>query len=104
VPRDSEVVLGHNDAQENNILSSLENAENIILIDYEYTGWAPRAMDLANYFNETMLDNDYPLKNGIGYYLNNFINDYEQDIVITTYLDTYYDKYFKGDKSRISKE
>jgi thiamine kinase-like enzyme len=55
----------------------LENAEEIILIDYEYTGWAPRAMDLANYFNETMLDNAYPMKNGIGLYLNNFIKDHE---------------------------
>lgn len=74
---DSETVLAHHDAQENNILSSLEDNTNIILIDFEYVGWAPRAYDLANYCNETMLENAYPLKNGIKYYLRNFIKDEE---------------------------
>ena len=40
VPRDK-IVFSHNDAQENNILSSLENATKIILIDYEYGMWNP---------------------------------------------------------------
>lgn len=92
-------VLAHNDVQENNILASLEDNENIMIIDFEYTGWAPRAMDLANYFNETMLDNAYPMKNGIKLYLNNFINDAEQELVTRTYLDCYYDKYFLGEKN-----
>lgn len=58
-PKDCEIVLAHNDTQENNILSSLEDAENIMLIDLEYVGWQPRAFDLANYFNETVVDNSY---------------------------------------------
>jgi hypothetical protein len=29
------------------------------------------AMDLANYINETMLDNAYPMDNGITWYLDN---------------------------------
>jgi thiamine kinase-like enzyme len=74
---DSETVLAHHDAQENNILSSLEDSTNVILIDFEYVGWAPRAMDIANYCNETMLENAYPLKNGIKHYLENFIKDSE---------------------------
>lgn len=69
--------MAHHDAQENNILSSLEDSTKIILIDFEYVGWAPRAMDIANYCNETMLENAYPLKNGIKYYLQNFIKDSE---------------------------
>jgi thiamine kinase-like enzyme len=69
IPKDSEVVLAHNDAQENNILTSLEDNTQMILIDFEYTQWNPRAMDIANYFNETMLDNAYPLGNGIKDYL-----------------------------------
>lgn len=36
-----------------------------MLIDFEYVGLNPRAFDLANYLNETALDNAYPLKNGI---------------------------------------
>jgi len=35
------------------------------MIDYEYAGWNPMAMDVANYVNETMLDNSYPGLNGI---------------------------------------
>ena len=34
-------------------------------------------MDLANYFNETMLDNAHPLENGIKLYLSNFISESE---------------------------
>jgi thiamine kinase-like enzyme len=77
VPRDSETVLAHNDAQENNILASLYDLTQIIFIDFEYTGWNPRAMDLANYFNETMLDNAHPVDNGIKFYIGNFIKDHE---------------------------
>jgi choline/ethanolamine kinase len=96
VPRDSEIVLSHNDAQENNILASLANATRVIFIDFEYTGWNPRAMDLANYFNETMLDNAYPLENGIKVYLENFISDREQEQVITRYLSHYHKHYYTG--------
>lgn len=74
IPRDSDVVLAHNDAQENNILASLYDLTKIIFIDFEYTAWNPRAMDLANYFNETMLDNAHPVGNGIKFYIENFIN------------------------------
>ena len=77
LPLDSEIVLAHHDAQENNILSSLEDNTKIILIDLEYVGWAPKAMDIANYLNETMLDNAYALKNGIACYLRNFANQRE---------------------------
>lgn len=78
VPRDSEIVLAHNDAQENNILASLSDATHVIFIDFEYTGWNPRGMDLANYYNETMLDNAHPVENGIKFYLQNFIKESEQ--------------------------
>ena len=102
--RDTEIVLAHNDAQENNILSSLEDSTKIILIDFEYVGWAPRAMDLANYCNETMFENAYPLKNGIAAYLRNFIKDYEQEYLIRQYLTRYYHRHFEGDKTKISCE
>ena len=59
VPRDK-IVLAHNDAQENNILCSLEDNEQIVLIDYEYGLWNPAYYDVANYLNEFVLDNAYP--------------------------------------------
>ena len=69
IPYESEIVLAHNDAQENNILANLEDLTQIIFIDFEYTAWNPRAMDIANYFNETMLDNAHPVGSGIKCYL-----------------------------------
>lgn len=65
------IVLCHNDVLENNILMKVNNNKDIMLIDYEYSGWNPMAMDLANWINETMLDNSFPEKNGIELYLNN---------------------------------
>ena len=93
VPRDSEIVLAHNDAQENNILASLEDVTQVIFIDFEYTAWNPRGMDIANYFSETMLDNAHPLKKGIKYYIKNFIKDHEQEFLIKHYLSHYYWSY-----------
>ena len=73
------VVLCHNDAQENNILmNSLNNLE-LIIIDQEFAGWNPMAMDLANYLNETMIDNAYPFDNGIAVYPQNALSDAEID-------------------------
>ena len=48
-----------------------------MLIDFEYVGLNPRAFDLANYLNESALDNAYPLKNGIAFYLENYLRDEE---------------------------
>lgn len=104
IPRDSDIVLCHNDTQANNILTSLEDNTHLLLIDFEYAGWNPRAMDLAIYFNETMLDNAYPLANGIKLYINNFITDKEQDFLISKYLTRYYNKYSDINKSEITIE
>lgn len=51
-------------------------------------------MDLANYFNETMLDNAHPLGNGIKCYIQNFINEREQEFLIRCYLQQYFKKYY----------
>ena len=50
---------------------NLRDNMNLMLIDYEYAGWNPMAMDLANYINETILENAFPLDNGINWYLDN---------------------------------
>ena len=97
-----DIVLSHNDGQENNILSSLYDPQKIMLIDFEYIGMNPRAFDLANYCNETVIDNAYPLRNGIAYYLENFIKDEEQTLLLTEYLKNYYEKFYRGDKSKES--
>ena len=51
------------------------------------------AMDLAKYINETMLDNGYPGKNGIAWYLNNCMTKSEVKDMSETYLTRYFEKY-----------
>ena len=67
-----------------------EDNERLLIIDYEYGGWNPMAMDLANYLNETMLDNSYPCENGITVYLSNSMTDPELRSMCLTYLSRYF--------------
>jgi len=83
----------------------LEDATEVIFIDFEYTGWNPRAMDIANYFSETMLDNAHPLKKGIKYYIKNFIKEHEQEFLMKHYLAHYYWDYHQvEDKSKAGED
>lgn len=84
------LVFCHNDAQENNILMHREDNERLMVIDYEYGGWNPMAMDLANYLNETMLDNSYPCENGITVYLSNCMTDQELRDMSLVYMQRYF--------------
>lgn len=72
---------------------SVINNRDIIVIDNEYAGWNPMAMDLAVYINETMNDNSYPGANGVQWYLDNIMDSGEMDTIIKVYLVRYYDKY-----------
>ena len=74
-----------------------------MLIDFEYTGWGARGINIANYCNETMLDNAYPLKNGIALYIQNLMSTKEFDYLIRSYLQHYYSKYFEGMKEENKK-
>jgi choline kinase len=89
------VVFCHNDTLENNILINLNDNKKLIMIDYEYGGWNPMAMDLANYLNETMLDNSYPEKSGIAWYLENCMTHEELKKMATSYMSTYFNKFMK---------
>ena len=64
-------VLSHNNVKENNILMSTAINKSLLLVDYEHSGWNPMAMDLANYVNETMIENTHPHGNGIACYPDN---------------------------------
>ena len=68
---------------------------NLFLIDYEYSGWNPMAMDLAGFWNETMLQNSYPEPNGVKLYIENIMTDDEVKILTKEYLKVYFDKYAK---------
>ena len=98
------IVFCHNDAQENNILMELFNNKHMLIIDYEYGGWNPLAMDMANYLNETMLDNSYPDKNGIAWYLDNCMTHEELKCMCSRYLSLYFERYLQSDvKAKFSK-
>ena len=61
-----------------------------MIIDYEYAGWNPMGMDLANYINETILENAFPLDNGINWYLDNCMELPEIEKMVKEYMGTYY--------------
>jgi len=96
IPQESKefpLILAHNDAQENNILMNIKDNRSLMLIDYEYAGWNPMAMDLSNYINETILENAYPLGNGINWYLDNCMELPEIEQMVKKYMECYYKKY-----------
>jgi len=93
VPNDGQIVLAHNDTQENNILKSFHDNQDIILIDYEYGGWNPLAMDLANYINECACDNAYPYGIGIKFYPANMPSREEREEIGRVYSETFFVEY-----------
>jgi len=48
--------------------------------------------------NEMMLDNAYPLKNGITWYLDNMGNERDEDLLCRVYLECYFNHYYQGNK------
>ncbi|KAG1427688.1 hypothetical protein G6F58_000922 [Rhizopus delemar] len=48
-------VFAHNDTQYGNILK-IENTDELVVIDFEYSGYNPRGYDIANHFCEWMYD------------------------------------------------
>ena len=92
-PREGKIVLSHNDAQENNILASKRDFEQMILIDYEYGDWNPLAFDIANILNEFTVDNAAPFgpfNSGIQFYESNFPKRSEMELLASEYLKHYY--------------
>lgn len=87
------IAFCHNDALELNWLMNLQDSSELILIDYEYGGWNPMAMDVANYLNETMLDNAHPGDNGLACYEMNVLTVDEVSSMARAYLSRYYHKY-----------
>ncbi|OAD74969.1 hypothetical protein PHYBLDRAFT_111254, partial [Phycomyces blakesleeanus NRRL 1555(-)] len=51
----SPVVFAHNDTQYGNILQ-LEKTGELVVVDFEYSGYNPRGFDIANHFCEWMYD------------------------------------------------
>lgn len=94
---DFPLVLCHNDPLENNLLMKMNSNLNLLLIDYEYSGWNPMAMDLADYWSETMVQNSYPEPNGLKLYFDNIMTDDEVKIFTKEYLKVYFQKYAKDD-------
>lgn len=82
--------MSHNDAQELNILTSIENSENFTLIDFEYGGWNPMSYDLGNYLCECAIDNSYSKGFGIKLYLSNLPSKEERLNFLTIYLKHYF--------------
>lgn len=95
IPEDNPfpTVLSHNDIHQNNILMRLADNRDLLLIDNEYAGWNPMAMDVAIYINEVMIDNSHPCDNGVKEYIDNAMSDLEVERIIKCYMRNYFDQY-----------
>lgn len=80
---------------------NLKNNTELIIIDYEYAGWNPMAMDLANYLNECILDNAYPADNGIALFPENMMTEPEIERMAKVYMERYFNQY--ADKALVDK-
>jgi thiamine kinase-like enzyme len=87
------VAFSHNDCLELNWLMNTKDNRNLLLIDYEYGGWNPMAMDLAHYLNETMVDGAQHDGNKITLYEENMLTYDEVSSMARAYLSRYYRKY-----------
>eukprot|EP00347_Sterkiella_histriomuscorum_P005923 403354751 len=91
-PNIENYVICHNDIQECNLI--LETSQKCLdleavqlhLIDYEYAGWQPRFMDLANYINETVFDNGFPSGSGVGCFPDNLMTKDEIQLFVEYYV------------------
>ncbi len=79
-------VVSHCDAQENNVLLLKKNMVEIKLIDFEYAAFGPEEYDLANIFNELILDNNYAYYPYIRAYFENCASIDEVKWMIREYL------------------
>lgn len=68
-----------------------------MIIDNEYAGWNPMAMDVAVFINETMNDNSYPGKNGVQWYTDNIMSEEELEIFVKSYMKHFFDSYMEKD-------
>jgi|688.fasta_scaffold1538428_1 thiamine kinase-like enzyme len=66
---------------------SLNNNDELFLIDFEYGGWNPVAYDIANYLNEWCTDNAYPYESGVKIYLSNFPTNEEIEYISKCYQE-----------------
>jgi len=57
----SEMVVAHSDVHEMNMLKLLSSKDKVLLIDYEYTTFNYRAIDIATLWVETTIDYTYPV-------------------------------------------
>jgi thiamine kinase-like enzyme len=65
----------------------LDDLRVLKLIDFEYVGWNPRAMDLAGYFNEMMVDKSgKSRRHGIRSYVDNCPSEDNIECACRAYL------------------
>lgn len=84
-------VICHCDAQENNVLLMRDCLTEIKLIDYEYTAFGPQEWDLANTFNEIIIDNNHPFYPFIRNYPENAMTIEEVKEMVSHYLGLKYE-------------
>ncbi|KAI8080259.1 kinase-like domain-containing protein [Gilbertella persicaria] len=81
----SPTVFAHNDTQYGNILK-INGTEELVVIDFEYAGYNPRAMDIVNHFCEWMYD--YHSQQPAKMHVDQYPTLQEQSLFLASYLNT----------------
>ncbi|OBZ90986.1 putative choline kinase 2 [Choanephora cucurbitarum] len=82
---DSPIVFAHNDTQYGNLLR-LAKTDELVVVDFEYAGYNPRGVDIANHFCEWMYD--YHSDAPASMKPDQFPTEQEQIRFLTAYLNT----------------
>jgi len=96
----SNLVCSHNDIHAGNLLL-LDNAK-VILIDFEYMNFNPRALDLGTYASEICCNYGYPVFPLFSHEEEYRLTDAEIEFLCSEYLKCYHAKYYKGDANKAS--
>ena len=101
----SEIVASHGDAHEMNMLKLHSSKDKVLLIDYEYTSFNYRAIDIATLWVETTIDYTYPIFPFVKQYEANKWDEEDLTRFVRTYLER--DAMLKGEgnaEDYVSKE
>jgi len=83
----TELVASHLDVSELNMLRSYANKERLILIDFEFSTFNYRAIDIATLLVETTIDQSHPVFPSVKIYESNKWDDDELTTFIKFYLE-----------------
>ena len=98
LPKNSKwISISHNDISEQNILRKTHQKDDLVLIDFEYSGLNYCAYDFAMYISEAVFDYTYPHYPYYKLYMGNRMRDEDITSFLSAYLTHFYASYYTGE-------